>query len=153
VDGSRQSAAALDWAADLALNTGAEIVAIHAFDLAPYGPGAMGPPHTFHPGAVADSLVHELEDSSCAPLRQRDVAYRAVFREGRPGVELLRVAAEESADLIVVGNRGRGGLRELLLGSVAHHVTHHASHPVVVVRSRVALAIEQAPATASGGAA
>lgn len=87
----------------------------------------------------------------CAPT-QRGVAYRAVLREGAPRVELLRVAAEESADLIVVGNRGRGNLREILLGSVAHHVTHHASCPVVVVPSGAALGMEQLPVAAHGNA-
>jgi nucleotide-binding universal stress UspA family protein len=89
VDGSRQSAAALDWAADLALTTGAEIVAVHAFDLAPYRPGAMGPPHTFHPGAVADSLVHEL-DASGARL---DSVSRTTPLDGARSCSLLLYGA------------------------------------------------------------
>jgi nucleotide-binding universal stress UspA family protein len=152
VDGSPQSAGALDWAADLAITTGAEIVAVHAFELGPYLPGAMGPPYTMDRGAVANNLLRELSEW-CAPLHQREVAFHTVLREGVAGVELLRVAAEESADLIVVGSRSRGPLRELLLGSVAHHVTHHATHPVAVVPSRADLATERAPTTASRGTA
>ena len=117
-----------------------------------YLPGAMGPPYTMDRGAVANNLLRELSEW-CAPLHQREVAFHAVLREGVAGVELLRVAVEESADLIVVGRRGRGPLRELLLGSVAHHVTHHATHPVAVVPSRADLATERAPTTASRGTA
>jgi nucleotide-binding universal stress UspA family protein len=145
IDGSPESAGALEWAADLALSTGAEVVAVHAFELAPYLPGRPGLPYVVAPGAVANALRHEVEDAWCAPLHQRGVAYRAVLREGPAGVGLLRVATEESADLIVVGSRDRSALREALLGSVAHHVTHHASCPVVVVPTRVALGIGLAP--------
>lgn len=42
--------------------------------------------------------------------------------------------AAEQADLLVVGSRGRGGFRSMILGSVAHAVSAHASCPVAVVR-------------------
>ena len=50
---------------------------------------------------------------------------------GMPGEELLRAA--EGADMIVVGSRGAGGFKRLLLGSVSTQVTHHAHCPVVVI--------------------
>ena len=51
---------------------------------------------------------------------------------GQPARALLTLG--ESADLIVVGSRGRGGFTGLLLGSVSQGVLHHARVPVAVVR-------------------
>jgi nucleotide-binding universal stress UspA family protein len=53
---------------------------------------------------------------------------------GRPAEELLK-AADGDADMIVVGSRGSGGFKRLLMGSVSTEITHHASCPVVVVPS------------------
>jgi universal stress protein A len=50
-----------------------------------------------------------------------------------PGPEIVRVAEEESADLIIVGSHGRHGLA-LLLGSTANNVLHHAPCDVMAVR-------------------
>jgi nucleotide-binding universal stress UspA family protein len=50
---------------------------------------------------------------------------------GRPATELVRLSGE--ADLVVVGSRGRTGLRRLLLGSVSSEVLHTAHCPVAVV--------------------
>jgi hypothetical protein len=44
-----------------------------------------------------------------------------------------RLAQAESADLVVLGRRGHGGLSEFLLGSVSHQVADHARCPVVIV--------------------
>ena len=54
-----------------------------------------------------------------------------LFRSGLPAEELL--AAAEGADLLVVGARGAGEYKRLLLGSVSTHVIHHAHCPVVVI--------------------
>lgn len=52
---------------------------------------------------------------------------------GLPAEELVR-AANHSADLLVVGSRGRGALASNVLGSVSSYCVHHADVPVVVVR-------------------
>ncbi|HEV8480018.1 MAG TPA: universal stress protein [Candidatus Eisenbacteria bacterium] len=52
---------------------------------------------------------------------------------GSPADVLLRVAEREQVELVVVGARGLGRVRELLLGSVSHRVIYHATCPVMVV--------------------
>jgi nucleotide-binding universal stress UspA family protein len=54
-----------------------------------------------------------------------------VVREGQPAEVLVEAA--EDADLLVVGSRGLGGFRGLLLGSVGQQCAHHARCPVVIV--------------------
>ena len=61
----------------------------------------------------------------------RDVTTR--IRAGDIADEILDVAAEENADTIVVGRRGLGRMREMLLGSVSQKVLHHATCKVVIV--------------------
>jgi nucleotide-binding universal stress UspA family protein len=55
-------------------------------------------------------------------------------RNGMPAEEILTAAAD--ADMVVVGSRGAGGFRQLLMGSVSSQVTHHAHCPVVVIPLR-----------------
>lgn len=60
---------------------------------------------------------------------------RIRVERGVPGEVICEVAAEERADLIVVGSHGKGVIRRVLLGSVSYHVLHHAPCPVLVVRA------------------
>ncbi|MCA9531885.1 MAG: universal stress protein [Myxococcales bacterium] len=57
---------------------------------------------------------------------------------GHAGAELCDAAAELHGDVLVVGTRGRGGLRHLMLGSTADHCLRHAPVPVLVVRPAAA---------------
>ena len=54
---------------------------------------------------------------------------------GEPGAAICKLAAELSAEAIVVGNRGRGRLKRALLGSVSDHVVRNAPCTVVVTKS------------------
>jgi nucleotide-binding universal stress UspA family protein len=72
-----------------------------------------------------DSVLQKVDEGS----RPLSVTVRSVT--GLPAKELLSATAD--ADMIVVGSRGAGGFKRLLLGSVSTQVTHHARCPVVVI--------------------
>lgn len=141
LDGSEGSAAALERAISLARSTGAEIVAVHVFDL-PYpsyapmtGGAAMGMAGEVR--TLEESMRERVKEAFrtewSAPLQEAGVRYREVFGEGRPGPVLAEAAEREDVDLIVVGRRGRGSLTELIAGSVSQYLIHRANRPVLVV--------------------
>jgi nucleotide-binding universal stress UspA family protein len=85
-----------------------------------------------HPEDFAKVAQEQLDKS----LAEADVAVSGVrvtpiLREGRPG-DVLCAEADE-ADMLVVGSRGLGGFRGLLLGSVSQQCANHAPCPVVII--------------------
>lgn len=126
VDGSAGSAQALSWASRLAEVTSAELVAVYCFSESPM----LG--EATNEGLLADSR-ELLDDDWTRELRDSRVRHRTRLEKGDPRVRLLAVADDEQSDLVVVGSRGHGAVSELLLGSVAQWITHHARIPVVVV--------------------
>ena len=62
-----------------------------------------------------------------------DVEIESVVREGQPANVLVEESA--GAELLVIGSRGRGGFRELMLGSVSQQCAHHARCPLTIVRA------------------
>jgi nucleotide-binding universal stress UspA family protein len=133
MDGSRGAAAALAWAVEHAPLLDAEVIVVHSVDVTM----AVPPPTVAAPPFVVDDQLRAgMRDALhewCAPLRDAGVAYRAELYEGNPVGALLQIAEKESAELIVVGRRGHGGFAELVLGSVPHSLSHHATVPVVIV--------------------
>ncbi len=66
--------------------------------------------------------------------KEHNVSFCLNYESGNPAEMILRFADEHETDLIVLGSRGRGGFKSLLLGSVSHQVIHHAHCPVLIVR-------------------
>ncbi len=149
-DGSATAEAAVAWAAELAVPLGAEVVLISVIDFANCYPGAM-----YFPAdetQMRDRLDKDLNGAWSEPMRQAQVSFRTLVREGSPPAVIVETAAAEKADLIVMGSRGHGGLSELVLGSVARHVTHHARTPVVIVPPSAVPAAQPAKSVASAAA-
>ena len=69
-----------------------------------------------------------------AKARVEGLTARATLRTGVPDQEIVGLARDERADLIVIGTHGRGGMDRLLLGSVADRVVRLAPCPVLTVR-------------------
>ena len=134
VDGLVTSEAALAFAFEEASLRDAELVAVHAWrdlvaDSVVFG-HAEPPDH-----APAQQRAYETLAERLAGWQEKypEVVVRREVVRDHPSAALLRNAAD--ARLVVVGTRGRGGFRSLLLGSTSQHLLHHAPCPVAVVRT------------------
>ncbi len=132
-DFSDSSAAAFDLACALARDYRATLVVAHVETppMAIPTDGVALPPILDEPAELRARLEQ---------VRPVDVgvAVRHRLLSGTTADAILTAAAEEKADLIVMGTHGRGGLSRVLLGSVAEHVLRNASCPVLTVRARLA---------------
>jgi len=132
-DGSSGVERALCHALDLAKRHGATVHAIYVVDSAGY---SSLPMETSWEG-ISDMLRDEGEaalDRVRELADERDVPLDTDIVDGSPSREIVRVAEDDGADLIVMGTHGRGGLDRLLLGSVAERVVRSAPVPVLTVR-------------------
>jgi nucleotide-binding universal stress UspA family protein len=135
VDGSDGGAAALEFAAEEAALRKVSLRVVSAWEMpiAAYGTGAAPPldPATLE---AFRNRAEQIADEAAATVRRLhpSVEVEALCGAGQAADVLLAQAAD--AELIVVGRRGLGGFRSLLLGSVSQQVVHHASCPVVVLQ-------------------
>jgi nucleotide-binding universal stress UspA family protein len=133
-DGSLEAREAVDWAAAEAARTATPLEIAYAYQLtwqaAQYN-GAVAQLITEATGN-AERVMTEILDHVRRTRPGITVTGTAVH--GAPAPALLDLARD--AGLVVVGNRGGGGLTNLLLGSVSQQVATHAATPVAVVRGR-----------------
>jgi nucleotide-binding universal stress UspA family protein len=135
-DGSEEAELALRTAVDIANSTNSEL---HAVTVArEYHPGYDIPEYGGQLEEVLRRLerqAQELLDGQAKKIEEAGgKVARAHLRMGRPDEQVVSVADEMGAGLIVVGSRGLGGIRRALMGSVSDSVVHHAHCPVLVVR-------------------
>lgn len=134
VDFSDHSRAALEIATTFALDSDAALLIIHVAD---------------------DSVVREFSESGIEPdaavASMYDVLHAVAptddsvpfthrLLQGTPAKEILKLAEEENAAMIVMGTHGRRGLRRMVLGSVAEAVVRGAKCPVLTIRQPLPVA-------------
>jgi nucleotide-binding universal stress UspA family protein len=135
-DGSEQAELAVLRAVELADATDSELHVVH-----------VGVVPTFlksYPGTLGYErrLYEQIEEESKELLRKQSLRVKAAggtvagshLRMGQVDLEILALAEELGAGLIVMGCRGLGGVRRALMGSVSDSVVRHAHCPVLVVR-------------------
>jgi nucleotide-binding universal stress UspA family protein len=134
-DGSKEAQLAATTAADLTQKTNSEL---HVLTVGPDYPLYELPEH---PAEFEDVLrenrreAKEVLEQQAKRIEESGVSVKEThLREGRADEEIVEVAEEIGAGLIVMGSRGYGRLRRALLGSVSDAVVRHAHCPVTIVR-------------------
>jgi len=135
-DGSEEAELAALRAVELADATDSELHVVHV--------GVVPSFLVSYPGTLGyeGKLYEQIEDVSRELLRKQSWRVKAAggtvagahLRMGAAALEIVALAEELGADLIVMGSRGLGGVRRALMGSVSDSVVRHAHCPVLVVR-------------------
>ena len=133
VDGSDNSYRALDAALILSEKLGSHITVIHVMEEIPIT----------HIGS--EKLLNELLEtykkenqdilSKCSQLAtQKGLTIRTFLLQGNPASAILDFSKKEKFDLVIMGSRGLGKFKELILGSVSSKIVHHSPCGILLIR-------------------
>jgi nucleotide-binding universal stress UspA family protein len=139
VEGSGYARAALIWAIEEAHHRDAvvEVVTCYSPTYVPAAPDlGYVPLDSFDLLSEVEKMQTEVIESAVECANHPEVEVRKIVKKGRAADTLM--AAAEGADMLVVGNRGRGGFAGLRLGSVSQSIAHHSPCPLVIVRTGLA---------------
>ena len=148
VDGSENSVRASQAALELAEKLKADLIVLHAIippalyyhtEISSEGPVIEPPTHEKEIDLYleyARRVARGIVDKTVSEAENRSINVKADTPEATSSVveTIVNQAVKEKADLIIVGTRGLGGFKKLLLGSVSNGVVSHAHCPVLVIR-------------------
>ena len=141
-DLSKNSAYAFYYAVDLAQKKGATIVILHSIEPLP------GYVKSYTMGLEKSELENEAEmidvihkrlNNFCQKVDDHmgspcaELVTKVIVRVGHPVEEILSAADEEGCDMIVLGNHGKGVLKQTFLGSVSRSVLERTRKPVLII--------------------
>ena len=152
-DGSQEAELAALKAVDLAQSTDSELHVVHVGVVPLFllsDPGTLG---------YDGKLYDEIEEESGELLRKLSWQVKAAggtvagthLRMGEVDLEIVGLAKDLGADLIVMGCRGHRGIRRAIEGSISDAVIRHAPCPVLVVRSHESAQDPKWPTLTAGG--
>jgi nucleotide-binding universal stress UspA family protein len=138
-DGSEPAKLAVEWALNMAVEKGAELILLAVIPPLPtlvsedlsleYYPRLDEDMEKYYGKMLKESL-------DAIQKTNPEIKLSHVLKRGQPGQEIVEAAKETNADLIIVGNRGTGGILTWMLGSTSRHVVEACTVPVVVVKDQ-----------------
>lgn len=132
LDGSPNSNRALDMAVRVAAPARATVAGIVSVRIRPRG--------EVSPGRAADesdrAAAEEVLKKAGKRASKEGVKFVPIVRQGDTGYNIIKAAHSKSepCDMVVIGSRGHGSLKQAFFGSTSNHVVHSAAIPVLVVK-------------------
>ena len=132
---------ARDTALALAKGTGASVTILTVRNVDAPAIGHLNPEaeeefeHSF-----SDQLHKEVEENLseyAAPLKAEGIEVKTLFHHGEPKEKIIETIKEIAADVLVIGSHSKHNLLNIALGSTAHHLSTHASCPVILVSPEI----------------
>jgi len=136
-DFSQPSYEALKTASELALHFSAELILVHVVNPIEFVP-IVSPSVASYVSSFFDDTRASAGKKLDTVMRERisgEIKFRGIVMHGNPAEEIVRKAADEKADMIVIATHGLTGWRHLIFGSVAERVVRLAPCMVLTVRA------------------
>jgi nucleotide-binding universal stress UspA family protein len=131
VDGSKHSDAAFDVALDIAQKYGSQLFVLHVFQGGTGGGTLVSSTDEDDNRSIGQQVLNSYEETA----KERGLQnVEMLLQEGDAAKRIMETANEVKCGLLILGSRGRGGFKDLLLGSVSHKVTSHADCPVLIAK-------------------
>jgi len=139
-DGSKTALKSVQYAAELAKQTGATITLLSVIEKKFYAaqsiPAAVAPTHLIEP--IEDYIRQSVEtflEAAAKTCEKNGVKTKTMIRSGHPVEEIMKEAEKSKIDLIVMGSHGKSALKAAVLGSVSFGIIHKDTNiPVLLVR-------------------
>ena len=130
MDGSKTSFKALGAAIEIARACHATVLGFHGISFLPTG---------FMPSVVPYQIYQKKEagkfmENAKLLAAKKGILFRYVITFGDPVDQVLKMAKTKKFDLIVIGARGKGRIKEFFLGSVSNSILHNSTIPVLLVK-------------------
>ncbi len=130
LDGSKNSMRGLDEAIYIARQCQATVTGIYIIPIYPRNLADAIMPYQIHLTKEAKKYMSTAKTRAA----QKGILFKSKIVYGSPSSEIIDLAKDKKFDLIVIGSRGHGGIKEVFLGSVASAVVHKSKVPVLVVK-------------------
>ena len=131
LDGSKNSIRGLEMAISIAMQFGATITGAYSISVQPHSEFQVDPIKK----EIGKEIKKTMEEAKIVSA-QNGITFKEKIMRGDIGYNIIKLAHDkkENYDLIVMGSRGRGAVKELFLGSVSNYVIHSSKIPVLIVK-------------------
>jgi len=130
LDGSKNSIRGLDDAISIARACQATITGIYIIPMYPRNLADAIIPYFIQPEREAKKFMRSAKTRAA----QKGILFKSKITRGSPTCEIQELANAKRFDLVVIGARGRGSLKDAFLGSVSNAIVHKCKIPVMVVK-------------------